>query len=140
MSDIILTEDQKSTLDTLVESYTEALGEYNVSEAKKNAFNISIKETLKEYGITKYSASNGFNISVSTRPNVKWDEESLLNYCRTLNITGLIKTKEYVDMDVLESAIYNGKVMASSLKPFQNVKPDIVTLTCKESKKKSLVE
>ena len=140
MNDVILTEDQKENLDTLVKSYTQAIEEYNVSEAKKNAFNLSIKETLKDYGITKYLSSNGFSIGISTRQNIKWNENALLYYCKTLNIDGLVKTKEYVDMDILEAAIYNNKIDVSSLKKFQIVKPDVVTLTCKESKKKQLVE
>ena len=46
----------------------------------------------------------------------------------------LVKTKKYVDMDALESAIYNGRVQAESLKPYQIVKPDIVTLKLTQSK------
>ena len=45
-----------------------------------------------------------------------------------------MQTKEYVDMEKLESLLYNGTIQAESLKQFQVVKPDIVTLRCTQKK------
>lgn len=131
---IILDESQKSQLDRTIEQYRIAQDEYNSSEAKRNAINSALKFMLSDYGITKYESKDGSKLSMSTRPNVKWDEDKLLAYCESLNIDGLIKTRKYVDMDALESALYHGTIKAESLKPYQVVKPDIVTLKLTQSK------
>ena len=131
---IILTEDQKTLLNRTIDQYRVAQDEYASSEAKRNAINSTLKFMLSDYGISKYEADDGSKLSMSSRPNVKWDEDKLLAYCETLNVDGLVKTKKYVDMGALESAIYNGRVQAESLKPYQIVKPDIVTLKLTQSK------
>jgi hypothetical protein len=131
---IILTEDQKTLLNRTIDQYRVAQDEYASSEAKRNAINSTLKFMLNDYGISKYESDDGSKLSMSSRPNVKWDEDKLLAYCETLNVDGLVKTKKYVDMDALESAIYNGRVQAESLKPYQIVKPDIVTLKLTQSK------
>jgi hypothetical protein len=128
--EIILTESQELEIDSISEMYNEALNEYKSAEAKKEAFNSMLKQTLKDYGLTKYTSKSGISISVTSKPNIKWDEDKLLKFCKESNIADLVKTKEYVDMDALESAIYNDKIKAEDLKPFQIVKPDIVTLRC----------
>ena len=138
MDEIILTQEQQAQLDELSMQYKQASDEFACYEAKKSALNLVIKNLLESFGVTKYSSPNGLSLNVSKRPNIKWDEEKLLAFCRTLGIAGLIKTREYVDMEALESAIYRGQVQAESLKPFQIVKPDIVTL--KLTQKKTLNE
>jgi hypothetical protein len=134
-NEIILTESQNAELDNLADMYFEAVSECNSATAKKDAFNCMLKDMLKEYGVSKYVSTNGISLSVSSRPNIKWDEDKLLAFCKTLNVDGLVKTKEYVDMDALESAIYNSDIQAEQLKPFQIVKPDIITLRCTQKQK-----
>ena len=131
---IFLNETQRSQLDRTIEQYRVAQDEYSSSEAKRNAINSALKFMLSDYGITKYEAEDGSKLSMTTRPNIKWDDDKLLAYCESLNIDGLIKTKKYVDMDALESALYHGTIKAESLKPYQIVKPDIVTLKLTQSK------
>jgi hypothetical protein len=140
MSEIILTDEQRDNLDMLTSMYVEALDEFNTSEAKKNAYNLTIKETLNEFGIKSYKSSNGYNLSMTSRPNIKWDEDMLIKVCKQKNIDGLVKTKEYVDMDVLESAIYHGDILPEDISNCRIVKPDVVTLRCTQSKKQQLNE
>lgn len=128
--EIILTESQELEIDGISEMYNDALNEYKSAEAKKDAFSSILKQTLKDYGLAKYTSKSGISISVTSRPNIKWDEDKLLKFCMESDVDGLVKTKEYVDMDALESAVYNNKIKAEDLKKFQIVKPDIVTLRC----------
>lgn len=132
--EIILTEDQKEQLNELSEQYKEASDNLKSYEAKEKALKSILKETLKDFGVTKYVSNSGISLSVSSRPNVSFDENLLLDYCKKLNIPGLVQTKEYVDMEKLESLLYNGTIQAESLKQFQVVKPDIVTLRCTQKK------
>ena len=132
---IILTEEQKKLLTNLMKQYAEASDEFDVIEAKKKSLNAMIKQLMDDYKVSKFaSKETGLSISVSRRPNVGWKEEDLIAFCESTEVPGLIKTKKYVDMEALESAIYTGKVLAESLKPFQVLKPDTVTLRLTQKK------
>lgn len=134
IDEIILTEDQKEQLNELSEQYKEASDSLKSYEAKEKALKSILKETLKDFGVTKYVSNSGISLSVSSRPNVSFDENLLLDYCKKLNIPELVQTKEYVDMEKLESLLYNGTIQAEELKQYQVVKPDIVTLRCTQKK------
>lgn len=138
VEEVVLGEDQKIQLDMMLEQYQQASDEYTAAEAKKKALNAVIKNLFEEYGIKKYSSESGISASVTVKHNVEFDPDKLLDFCRGLNKDGLIKTAEYVDMDVLESCIYADKTLKEQLKPTQIVKPDTITLRC--SKKKQLNE
>ena len=45
-----------------------------------------------------------------------------------------MKTKEYVDMTVLEESMYRDNSLKDKLKEVQIVKPDIITLRCTQKK------
>lgn len=136
--EIILTDEQKQELNNLSIMYKEASDEYSSAEAKKNAINSMVKAAMKDFGVSKFVSDSGISLSITSRPNIKWDEDKLLAFCKESDVSGLVKTKEYVDMDVLESALYNGAIKPDQLKPLQEVKPDIITLRC--SQKKLLTE
>lgn len=61
-------------------------------------------------------------------------EEALIQKLKDLGVNGVIKTKEYVDMDALENAIYNGDVSAAELASCQTRK-EVVTLRVTTIKK-----
>ena len=138
IEEVILGEDQKVQLDIMLEQYQQVSDEYTAIEAKKKALNAVIKNLFEEYGIKKYSSESGISASVTVKHNVEFDPDKLLDFCRGLNEDGLIKTAEYVDMDVLERCMYADKTLKERLKPTQVVKPDTITLRC--SKKKTLNE
>ena len=52
-----------------------------------------------------------------------------------MKIRGVVKKKEYVDMDALENAIYNGKINAAELASCQT-KKEVVTLKVTKLKRK----
>lgn len=134
MSEVILTPEEKDSLETLCEDYNTACEEATSYDNKKKALNTYIKQTMSDYGITKFVSSKGISLSVSSRPNVSWNEDDLTAYCDSLNLPDLVKTKKYVDFDVLESLLYNGVIKPEQIKEFRNEKPDIVTLKCTQKK------
>lgn len=131
---VILTEAQKAMLNQLCDDYNQASAEATSFDNKKKALNGLIKQTMKDYGITKYCSSNGLNLNVSTRQNVTWDEEALTAYCKTLNKPDLIRTEEHVDFDVLETLLKKKEIDPTQLRPFMTEKPDIVTLKLTQKK------
>lgn len=134
MSEVILTPEEKDSLETLCEDYNTACEEATSYDNKKKALNTYIKQTMSDYGITKFVSSKGISLSVSSRPNISWNEDALTAYCDSLNLPDLVKTKKYVDFDVLESLLYNGVIKPEQIKEFRNEKPDIVTLKCTQKK------
>ena len=136
--EIILTNDQKQQLNELSSQFMDVCNEYTSIDNTKKALNTMIKTMMADFGITKFVSDSNVSISMSSRPNITFDEDKLLALCKSLNIEGLVKTKEYVDMDVLESVIYHDSTIKSKLKEVQIVKPDVVTLKC--TQKKSLNE
>lgn len=130
----ILSDDQRKELDLLASQYQKASDEVTMAKTKKDSLNSVLKTVMESYNVKKYVSSDHILLSVSTRPNISFDEDKLLAYCQSLDVDGLVKTKEYVDMDVLESLIYHNKVDKKKIKECQIVKPDIVTLKCSQKK------
>lgn len=128
MEEILLTKEQKEQLEMLTAQYDEASQEFTSAEAKKKSLNLILKNLMSEFGVTRFVSEKGVSLALSSRPNISWKEEELMEFCKTLKIPGLIKTRSYVDMEVLESLVYNKKVTTEQLKPFQVVKPDTETL------------
>lgn len=92
----------------------------------KNSF---IKSTLAEMGEDLYETDK-CKATISYQNRVNMDEEKVIEIIKE-NISparrkGVIKTKEYVDYEVLESLIYNGVIAAEKLEPAQSV--NVVTI------------
>lgn len=101
-----------STLDELVVLY---------AEDKKNLDNLTkvcdsekaeIKRQLETAGKKEHSAG-GYTVKYVVSSRETMNEDKLLEVIKKFNITGVIKTKEYVDMDALESYLYNHELSAN---------------------------
>lgn len=132
--EMILTDDQKSQLDELASEYKIVCDEFTAIDAKKKALNSVLKTMLETFGVSKYISSDNISVTMSVKSNVSFDEDKLLAYCKNLDIFGLVKTKEYVDMTVLEESIYRDPSLKETLKQIQIVKPDTVTIRCTQKK------
>lgn len=75
--------------------------------------------------------------TVSVRETL--NETKLLTLIKSWNIPteDIIKTKEYIDMDALENAIYNGFISQEQLEQMSTVKDSKEVITLKVSKKKA---
>ena len=132
--EIILDNDQKDQLNELASEYLQVCADYTAIESKKKALGSVIKTMLDTFGIKKYVSDDNISLSMSVRQNVSFDEDLLLNECKSFDIDGLVKTKEYVDMEVLESALYHDGSLKENIKKCQIEKPDTVTLRCTQKK------
>jgi len=97
--------------------------------------NKEIKEIMEEQGITEF-ATNGLVATVSVSERVDLMEDVLIEKIKELGIKGIIKTKEYVDMDALETALYNGLINPAMLAQAQT-KKEVVTLRVRQEKKEN---
>lgn len=96
---------------------------------KKSDF---IKSKFKELDITEYSTDDT-RAYLQFSNKVDMDEDKVIEILKEwLSEAGqkkVIKTKEYVDFDALETLIYNGVVPAEKLKPAETVKTTISLYT-----------
>ena len=95
--------------------------------------NKEIKKTMAEQGITEF-ATHGLVAKVSVSERVDLMEDVLMEKIKELGIEGIIKTREYIDMDALETALYNGLINPAMLAQAQT-KKEVVTLRIRQEKK-----
>lgn len=126
------------TLDELIPVYAENKADLDKIKKVCEAQNADIKRQLEEMGEDEYTAG-GYVVkrTVSTRESM--NEERLLEMMKKHKIPGVIKTKEYVDMDALESYLYSSILfddVAADLDSCREVKEVVQLRISKEKKKK----
>lgn len=96
--------------------------------------NAEIKTLMRESNLSEFIAGD---IKATCLVSERQDfiEEALIEKLKDMKVKGIIKKKEYVDMDALENAIYNGKVDAAALASCQT-KKEVVTLRVSKLKRK----
>ena len=128
---------EKSELCALIDQYF--VDKADADEKKKlvEQENKQIKEGMVELEsdvveTEKYKATR----SVSVRSSI--DEEAWLSILKTQTDLpeGIIKTKEFVDMDALEDAIYNGAIPKDILIRLNEHKKETEVVTLKVTKLK----
>lgn len=77
----------------------------------------AIIEHMKPLGM-KDLKINGVKCTLSERITRSCNEEGLLEYCKSLNIPGLVRTVEVVDLDVLGDLTYNLKIDPADIEQF----------------------
>jgi hypothetical protein len=118
----------------------ERFGEMNerVKELKKltDEDNKEIKKFMSTSGLDKVTSEH-FVASYSVSKSESFDEEKLINRLKALGCSHVIKTVEVVDMELLESAIYDGQIAGSELADCKVVKeiPKLVVKVKKAGKK-----
>ena len=103
-----------SELQTLIDQYGRLKAEADSYKKTLDADNKRIKELMIEAGDEKAEGSE-YHVTCKLVESSKLNEEVLLNKLKEIGFTDCIKTKEYVDIDMLESAVYAGKVDAKIL-------------------------
>ena len=139
-------ENQTNSLDELIPVY----GEKNdtAKELKKVLSDLGSKiKALMKDGSNKYTAGN-YTARYTVKKSESFDEELFLSklgtkdcptqFRREAEVLGLVKTKEYVDMDSLENALYHNRVSDSLVKELESCTSvkEIPTLTVTKIKEK----
>lgn len=101
-------------LATVIDRYGDNKAEMDKYKKMCDADNTLIKATMISDNelITEYTADK-YTAKITTVDKGYTDEAKLINVIHSFNIPnslGIIKTKEYIDEDALESAIYNGEI------------------------------
>lgn len=128
--------DLTDDLATLIESYI--LNKENEKIYKDNASieNTQIKEIMHDRNITEFSTSMG-TATITEQQKETFIEEALIEFLKKNNIADdIVKTREYVDFDALESAIYHEKISTNLVKEMASCKETKTITVLRISKKK----
>lgn len=106
-----------------------------VKEHKKiaDADNKQIKKVMSENDISEFS-THGLVAKITVAERVDLMEDVLMDKIKEMGIEGIIKTREYIDMNALEDALYHGKINAATLAKAQT-KKEVTTLRISAVKK-----
>jgi len=134
---ISLVEDNK----TAEEKLQELIQRYQLNKSEMDSYkkivdkdNNEIKKIMLESRLPEFIVGDiKATCSVSERED--FIEEALIEKLKEMKVDGVIKMKEYIDMDALENAIYNGELNAAELASCQT-KKEVVTLRVTKIKEK----
>ena len=124
----------KKTLEKLVNDYGANNNQKNELVKWCNETGPIIKQYFKEQNLDVVETDT-MVAKVSLQNKNQMDEEKLIEILLANGGKKAIKKKEYVDMTVLESLIYNGKIDAKTLAPASTT---ITTAVLKVTKKKEV--
>lgn len=105
----------KVNLDGLIEVFYNHKKELDKYKKTTDEYNKQIKSELNKLRATEFETESGLVAKLSIQNRESFNEDLLISKLKELKVNEVIKTKEYVDMDALEDAIYNGKLNASEL-------------------------
>ena len=127
----------KETLDELIPKYALNKSEFDSYKKLCDAENAQIKEIMLSENIEE-ATSGGYTAKVVVQNRESMNEEKLLEIAHHHGISEIIKTKEYIDFDALENAIYKGLIKQEIILEMDNAKEvkEVVTLRITKVKKK----
>lgn len=123
------------TLEELIPIYGENNTQYNGLKKVVGEQSSEIKKLMQGNKIDEKSVG-AWTAKITVKKSESFNDEKLLNIIKQLGLDELIKTKEYVDTDAMEEAIYNGTItqnMLLEISKAQEVK-ESVALTIKKKK------
>lgn len=125
------------TLDELIPVYAENKADLDKIEKMCKSQNAEIKKHMEDLGEDEHTAG-GYTVKYIVSERESINEDRLLEILKKHEIPCVIKTKEYVDMDALESYLYNvvmSDEMAADMASCREVK-EVVQLRISKAKKK----
>ena len=125
-----------SDLDTLIPRYAANKAELDSYKKICDKENAQIKEVMKSFVVQNYEAG-GYKASYSVSKRESMNEEMLLQIAHMHGIPEIVKTKEYIDFDALEHAIYNGLISDEVLMEMDKAKETKEVVTLRISKVKN---
>lgn len=138
MARITLSPQEPSTsvnLEELIPQYAFNKGELDSYTKICKEENEQIKAALVELGENEYSTS-GYTVKRIVAVKESMNEAKLLEVLKQNGIDVAVKTKEYVDMDVLEAYLYNNTPSADFARQLESCRTTTETVQLRLSKAK----
>lgn len=121
----------------LIDQYGQNNTKLNALKKTCDSLKSTIKDTMSGLDTTEFDTGT-YTAVLSTVSKESMDDDLLVDFVRNLGLRGIIKKKEYVDMDRLEKAIYAGKLTKEQLVEMDKCKvvSSYQKLTVRKTKKK----
>lgn len=126
-----------SKLDELIPQYASNKSEMESYKKICDRENAQIKSIMRDMDLSSYEAG-GYKATYTVSERESMNEEMLLEIAHKYDIPEIVKTKEYIDYDALENAIYNEQISQDVLLEMNKAKEskEVVTLRVSKIKKK----
>lgn len=130
-------DDMSTSLDELIPQYANNKAEMEDYKKICDKENAQIKELMFAEGIDEKEAG-GYVAKRIVQHRETMNEAKLLEIAHMHGLVEIVKTREYIDFDALESVIYNNKLPQSVLLEMDKAKEikDVVTLKVTKKKEK----
>ena len=123
----------KDNLLELIPSYKEHKTELKELEEIAESENAKIKDYMGQLKTDRFIAGD-WVAAVTDSKRESFNEPKLMEILKALGVKGIIKKREYVDMDALENAIYNKEIDAAAIMSAKETKI-VTTLRILKKKK-----
>lgn len=122
-------------LNDLVTSYAKKKSAMDALKKEVDADNKAIKTIMEDEELSEYSV-DGYEVTYYKAELVSINEELMIEILKKHGVKGVIKKREYVDYDALESLIYHEKVDRKTLRAMDKARDtkEVPTLKIKEVK------
>lgn len=128
--------DESRDLKELIDNYIVDKSKESEIKARTSEENKQIKEQFTKLKINSYSGENG-TVKMSEEKHESFIEEDLIAFLKDNGYANnIVKTKEYVDFDALESAIYHEEIPINVQKDMSKCKSVNTVIKLRISKKK----
>lgn len=129
--------DQEKLLQVATE-YVRNKAELDALKKRVEGANTSIKQLMELLDVDEVKLEDGSRVVCGITKRESLDEEKAIKQLKKFAPdTGCIKTKEYIDMDILEGEIYRGNLSDEAMQALDTCRKikEIPTLTIKKPKK-----
>lgn len=128
---------ETNNLETLIPQYKEAKDEEKKIKSSVTELGTLIKDEFKNKQIEEYTV-NGIRATITITPKESFNELQAIEILRKAlspdQFSQIVKTKEYIDDDAFEKAVYQGQIDASILQPATTPLEPTVTLRLGKAK------
>lgn len=125
-----------SKLDELIPQYASNKSEMESYKKICDRENAQIKSIMRDMDLSSYEAG-GYKATYTVSERESMNEEMLLEIAHRYGIPEIVKTKEYIDYDALENAIYNEQISQDVLLEMNKAKESKEVVTLRVSKIKN---
>lgn len=114
--------EKQDSLGALVDEYVEIKALADKYSKQAEPLNKKIKSIMIDSELDEAEGDIG-SVRMTTRTSESFDEEKLIDYLKQSGFArGIVRKKEYIDYDALESAIYHEKIAGEDLKRLNQYK------------------
>ena len=128
-----------ASLDILIPRYFEHKTDLDFVKKQCDAENADIKKAMKEQDLKDYEV-DGIVVKYVVAVKESMNEDKLLQVLKERGYMDLIKTKEYVDMDAVESALYHSNIDTDTIIEMDKCRESKETVQLRMTKKKEKKE